>query len=179
MEFVPLHEVQETLGFDPDDFDRAVDLLGQKGDLDVRWSGRLKVTPRGIERAERHLKEPGAADHASFLSISITAPVGAIQLGSGNTANIVQSIGEVESLELRKLLREIQERLASVENASNDLKGEVRELIDETVKSLDGAQKPSRLKLATIASTIGVLSQFTDLYLKLKPLLAAMGVPLP
>ena len=148
----------------------TVEYLKNENLIDVDWNGRedpiLSITHKGIKEVEQSIRQPKeSTEHFSPKVIQhFHGPVGAVQAGNDNTANVTQH----NSLDISKALKLIQEIRQHRVSLPQEEQQEVIEQLDdfETEIKLDNP-KPSRLKasvqvLLDLAGSTATAAGFVD-----------------
>lgn len=115
-------------------------------------------------------------------TVNIYQPIGIVQTGSGASASMALSIGEVERHRIKEALGAIREELVMDDLASDQPKGEALELISDIEAEL-ARPEPNHGRvqgaLSGLASTIQTLGSASAAYQLLKGAAALVGVTLP
>lgn len=108
--------------------------------------------------------------------------IGALQTGSGSTANVSQQIDTHAVQEIIKALTLLQKELPSIEALPQNDKSEIIELVDDGIIELK-KEKPnfSKVKsfISSIGAAIGVTADLKPAYDTLKVAAAMIGLNLP
>jgi hypothetical protein len=108
--------------------------------------------------------------------------IGAIQTGSGSTANVTQQVNPQSVPEVLRAFTLIQEKLLSIESLPSSDKSEVIEIVDDGINELKKV-KPNISKIKSFISAVGdSISLTADLkpaYEVLKSAALMVGVNLP
>ena len=133
------------------------------------------VQRAGTGKTQRQREGPQAV-------FNIYSPVGAIQTGSGATANIVQNLGSQDRDLLIKALELTKQALSSVDEIPGNPKEEVVELVEEA-KTEVAKTKPNGVRLTSILTAIATAIQtagsLQPAYQALKAALLPLGILLP
>lgn len=146
------HQVQEEENLGEEAWWPVWDYLSLGGFIKERHTGAVCLTRYGVERVERVLRHPLAADAphgpTERPEQHFYAPVGAVQNAPGSTAHVTQyNIGDSA-----ELLRLVQELRAKVEAARGG--AEALEKIDELEEEAK-SESPKKSKIVETAKYIG------------------------
>ncbi len=172
-------EVISKTGLPQKECDDALVFLENQGLIVNRAiGGAYSLTHRGLLAFER-LHEPRPKPPPSTTSSPVVVqhfngPVGAVQTGNNNTAQVVQQSG-ASIQEIVSLLDALKKEAGSL---PKEVQGEIVEHIDDLSAEMKGAQKPSRLK-AGILALFHASKSAVDFSLKVVGLANKLGFKLP
>lgn len=139
------HQVQAQEGLGEEDWWPVWDYLTLGGFIKERHTGAVCLTRHGVERVERLLRHPHAANAprgpAGRPEQHFYAPVGAVQNAPGSTAYVTQNNAAGTS-ELLSLIAELRSRLETLPDSGDALE-QVSDLEEEVQSS---SPKKSRIK---------------------------------
>ncbi len=114
--------------------------------------------------------------------IHIHSPVGVIQTGPGATANVLQDLGTEGREELLRVLRQLSESLAALQELPGSPKEEIIELVHDGITEIQ-KPTPNGMRLRSILTTVGPAIQTVgalhSVYQALKAAALLLGISLP
>jgi len=123
-------EVINTLGIDEKESEEILLHLSSQGKNYLKWygSGNAHLTAQGLFYVESVIAAMNQPKEQPIPSVvhNYHSPVGAVQTGSHNTANVTQNVG-THTAEILKLLSDLRQ---SFQNLPSEQKEEATELVD-------------------------------------------------
>jgi len=175
MVLVDASELAQHTGLPQSAVEAAQEYLDKEGLIEIMsMDGVTQITHQGVTEVEAALQAPGRpTDHFSPLVIQnvFNAPVGAVQTGSGSTANVVQSIN-TNTADIVRLIASLRALIPAdrvdLSDAADELESEAK----------SGTPKPSRIRayLSTLLQAgrdIGTIAPFAVQLMK------AFGINVP
>ncbi len=127
-------------------------------------------------------KADDGTNGSSSTVFNIYSPVGSIQTGDSSIANITQNIDTEVKEQIRKALEEINSTLTQFEVKISLPKSELIEIVQESQLEIQ-KEKPNitrlRSLLATVGTSIQMVSSLKPAYEILKQALTFLGISLP
>lgn len=137
-------------GLNLDTIHAAVHYLSGKNLLTIRGTGYLfSLTHEGYREAENSFDPSGTATKnfsSTVIHNTFNAPVGAMQAGDHNTANVVQNNDTGSRDELRRMLRELQDQVQQL--AQPGARDEAEGIVVDWVEAAEGSSNPAPTALA-------------------------------
>ncbi len=148
LELVPYETVMAHSQLAWDEVEQAVLYLAAEGLVDPS-SHSVCITHRGVKEIEASIKNPSReTEHFSVKVIQFNAPVGAVQTGQGNVANVTQNIS-VNTAEALKLIEGLRGQLQSLPDAQRQ---EATEFLEDLASETQSAHpRLSRIKSALLS----------------------------
>ena len=123
-------EVIDTLGIDEKESEEILLHLCSQGKNYLKWygSGKAHLTAQGLSYIESVIAAMNQPKEQAIPSVvhNYHSPVGAVQTGNYNTANVNQNIG-THTAEILKLLSDLRQ---SFQNLPSEQREEAKELVD-------------------------------------------------
>lgn len=150
--YASLHEIFAELDATPSEADAALIYLKNEGLIEQMTESNVGLLHEGVREIERSIKNPGDATER-FEQIVVKqhfhGPVGAVQNGDGNVANVQQVFGERAS----EILNAIARLRAGVEALPPKERAEAAELIE----AVEVEVKSPSPRMALAKSALGTL----------------------
>jgi hypothetical protein len=122
------------------------------------------------------------AQASGAQTVTISGPVGAVQMGSGAVAHVIQQISGNDRTAILEALGQIKAQLPDATDIDNPTKQEIQTLVDESEQELQKDQPALakvRAMLSTAAGTIQTIASLQSVYQTLKAALVPLGIFLP
>jgi hypothetical protein len=127
-------------------------------------------------------KQQGADQTDGKSVYNFYSGVGAVQTGTGSTANVVQHIGSQEKQALQEALQAVRDAVSFLKDNQDFRKSDIIELVDEANSEV-AKPTPNRLKLSSLLTTIGdtirAIGSINSVYQLFKTALLPFGITLP